>query len=144
MTAHSTGSGHRAGFPPAQICGTATIGERGQVVIPADARKMLGIKPGDRFVVVANKLQGSATLVPVESFTKVAEFFVAKADKLGQLGQQWIDRMNGLYDQDDSDPAAEPDSSPKSACDSPAEAGDESSPQSSSKPDQPGPDQADG
>jgi AbrB family looped-hinge helix DNA binding protein len=31
--------------------GSATIGERGQMVIPADARKALGIEPGDKMVI---------------------------------------------------------------------------------------------
>ncbi|MDR1189261.1 MAG: AbrB/MazE/SpoVT family DNA-binding domain-containing protein [Bifidobacteriaceae bacterium] len=103
MNAHSS---RGRGFPPRQICGTATVGERGQVVIPAEARKSLGIEPGDRFVVFGNKLQGSVVFVKAEAFTKVAEFFVAKADKLGQMGQEWIDRLNGLYDEDDVDDAA--------------------------------------
>jgi AbrB family looped-hinge helix DNA binding protein len=31
--------------------GSATVGERGQMVIPADARKALGIDPGDKMVI---------------------------------------------------------------------------------------------
>jgi len=31
--------------------GSATVGERGQVVIPASARELLGIKPGDKLMV---------------------------------------------------------------------------------------------
>ena len=33
------------------IGGTATLGERGQVVIPAETRKQMKLKPGDKFVV---------------------------------------------------------------------------------------------
>ena len=33
--------------------GTATIGERGQLVIPSGLRKALGIKPGDQLMVFA-------------------------------------------------------------------------------------------
>ncbi len=34
-----------------QFYGTATLGEKGQVVIPAEARKSMGIKKGDKLLV---------------------------------------------------------------------------------------------
>lgn len=37
-----------------RLYGTATVGTKGQVVIPADAREELGIKPGDRLYVVSS------------------------------------------------------------------------------------------
>lgn len=41
-----------------KLYGTATVGTKGQVVIPADAREELGIKPGDRLY-VACAMHGS-------------------------------------------------------------------------------------
>jgi AbrB family looped-hinge helix DNA binding protein len=38
---------------PKKLYGTATIGSKGQVVIPADAREDLGLKAGDRLYVVS-------------------------------------------------------------------------------------------
>ncbi|MDR0626418.1 MAG: AbrB/MazE/SpoVT family DNA-binding domain-containing protein, partial [Bifidobacteriaceae bacterium] len=111
MSSSADDSRRPPGFGPRQLLGTATVGERGQVVIPAQARKHLDIKPGDHFVVFGNKLQGSVVFVKAEAFTKVAEFFVAKADKLGRIGQEWIDRLNGLYEEDEAaiaDDAAAP------------------------------------
>ena len=35
-----------------KLYGTTTIGARGQVVIPAGARKELGLKPGDQLIVM--------------------------------------------------------------------------------------------
>jgi len=35
-----------------KLYGTTTMGARGQVVIPAEARKELGLKPGDQLVVM--------------------------------------------------------------------------------------------
>lgn len=32
--------------------GSVTVGERGQIVIPAEAREELGIKPGDKLLVM--------------------------------------------------------------------------------------------
>jgi AbrB family looped-hinge helix DNA binding protein len=38
-----------------KLFGTATVGSKGQVVIPADAREEMNIKPGDRLYVVGSK-----------------------------------------------------------------------------------------
>ncbi len=46
--------------------GAATVGRRGQIVIPTEARKRLGIEPGDLLVVVTDP-HGSAV-----SFVKFA------------------------------------------------------------------------
>lgn len=35
-----------------KLYGTATIGTKGQVVIPADAREEMDLKPGDRLYVI--------------------------------------------------------------------------------------------
>lgn len=37
-----------------KLYGTATVGTKGQVVIPSDARDELDIKPGDRLYVVGS------------------------------------------------------------------------------------------
>jgi len=37
-----------------KLFGTATVGTKGQVVIPADAREQFDIKPGDRLYVVGS------------------------------------------------------------------------------------------
>lgn len=44
--------------------GTVTVGTRGQVSIPAQARKSLGLEPGDQLVVLTDPAQGLA-LVPL-------------------------------------------------------------------------------
>lgn len=38
--------------------GAVTVGERGQIVIPASAREMLGIKPGDKLLVIGHGHRG--------------------------------------------------------------------------------------
>ena len=41
-----------------KLYGTASVGSKGQVVIPADARQALNIRPGDRlYVVGSDKMQ---------------------------------------------------------------------------------------
>jgi AbrB family looped-hinge helix DNA binding protein len=37
-----------------KLYGTATVGSKGQVVIPSDAREAIGIKAGDRLYVVGS------------------------------------------------------------------------------------------
>ncbi len=42
------------GMPSKKLYGTATVGSKGQVVIPADAREELKIQPGDRLYVLGS------------------------------------------------------------------------------------------
>jgi AbrB family looped-hinge helix DNA binding protein len=58
-------SGHLKG----KIYGAVTVGERGQVVIPAQIRKAFKIKPGDKLIVFA-KPGGMIGLVPAEEFNQ--------------------------------------------------------------------------
>lgn len=41
-------------FHGKKLYGTATVGTKGQIVIPADAREELGIEPGDRLYVAGS------------------------------------------------------------------------------------------
>jgi AbrB family looped-hinge helix DNA binding protein len=41
-------------FTNSEVFGAAVVGERGQVVIPADIRKLFKVKPGDRLIVIAH------------------------------------------------------------------------------------------
>ncbi len=49
-----------------------TVGERGQVVIPAQIRRLLSIKAGDKLVVFA-KGGGHIGLIPSEQFSHFLE-----------------------------------------------------------------------
>ena len=42
------------------IFGVATIGEKGQIVIPKKARDVFGLKPGDQLLVLGDEKQGIA------------------------------------------------------------------------------------
>ena len=44
--------------------GTVTVGQRGQVALPSQARKQLGLEPGDQLVVLTDPAQGLA-LIPL-------------------------------------------------------------------------------
>ena len=44
------------------IVGIAKVGEKGQIVIPKEARDMFDIKPGDSVVVLCDKKKGMAII----------------------------------------------------------------------------------
>ena len=41
---------------------TVKVGEKGQIVIPKEAREVFGIKPGDTLIMLADEHQGIATV----------------------------------------------------------------------------------
>ena len=53
-----------------RVCGATSIVERGQVVIPKEARDILETKPGDRFLVMEH--DGLLVLLQEEVFAKMA------------------------------------------------------------------------
>jgi AbrB family looped-hinge helix DNA binding protein len=54
------------------LFGVVTIGEKGQIVIPAKARKIFNLKAGDQLVVLGDETQGLA-LMKMEGFLSIAE-----------------------------------------------------------------------
>lgn len=43
-----------------KYAGICKVGEKGQIVIPVEARKMFNIKPGDSIIVLCDKERGIA------------------------------------------------------------------------------------
>lgn len=62
--------------------GAVTIGERGQVVIPAEARKRLGFQPGDKLLVFQPPQQVGLVLVPVDQVQALLARLQALADEV--------------------------------------------------------------
>ena len=62
------------GVPPKgkHLFGVVTVGDKGQVVIPAKARKLFSIAAGDQLVVFGDEAQGLA-LLKSESFLHMAD-----------------------------------------------------------------------
>lgn len=54
------------------IFGVVTVGDKGQIVIPAKARKLFSIKTGNQLVVLGDEVQGLA-LLKSENFLHMAE-----------------------------------------------------------------------
>lgn len=53
------------------IFGTVKVGDRGQIVIPVEARKLFDIKPGDLLLVVGDEEKGIG-IVKVEAIRSLA------------------------------------------------------------------------
>ena len=53
--------------PKGKYAWTATVGEKGKIVIPKQAREVFGIKPGDTLILLGDVERGIA-IPPKESF----------------------------------------------------------------------------
>ena len=53
--------------PEGKYAWTVTVGTKGQIVIPKEARELFGIKPGDNLILLGDVKQGIA-IPPVKSF----------------------------------------------------------------------------
>ena len=62
------------------IFGTARVGERGQIVIPKDAREVFGIRPGDTLLILGDEENGILVTKP-EVLNDVAQRIFQNLDK---------------------------------------------------------------
>ena len=53
--------------------GSVTVGERGQVVIPADARREMGIEPGERLLVFRHSGESMLLMTKIDAFQRFLE-----------------------------------------------------------------------
>ena len=60
--------------------GISKVGEKGQIVIPKEARDMFNIKPGDSVVVLCDKKKGMA-IVKANVLEDSIDKFIPKGDK---------------------------------------------------------------
>lgn len=63
-----------------RLYGTATVGTKGQVVIPAEAREELGIKPGDRLYVVSSPHSMGVVFLKEESIESMVEHLATQIE----------------------------------------------------------------
>ena len=75
-----------------KLYGTATVGTKGQIVIPSDAREELGIKPGDRLYIV-NAMHGAGIVcLKEEMLESMVEQLTAQVDDFRALQQKELDK----------------------------------------------------
>lgn len=68
--------------------GMVTVGERGQIVIPADARRELGIKPGDKLIIVRHPIHAGFVAFKIQAMREFLEMFQREVERLeSQFGQ---------------------------------------------------------
>ena len=58
------GGKHILGKAKRHIFGTAKVGEKGQIVIPKDARQIFGVKPGDTLLILGDEETGIIVTKP--------------------------------------------------------------------------------
>ncbi len=68
------------GVPPKgkHMFGIVKVGDKGQIVIPAKARKVFDINPGDRLIVLGDEAQGIA-IIGEKDFLKMVRTFREKS-----------------------------------------------------------------
>ncbi|HWR63436.1 MAG TPA: AbrB/MazE/SpoVT family DNA-binding domain-containing protein [Candidatus Thermoplasmatota archaeon] len=62
--------------------GSATVGERGQIVLPANLRKDFHIKKGDKLLVIGNAESYHISLVNAESMNTYLDFMSKQINKM--------------------------------------------------------------
>jgi AbrB family looped-hinge helix DNA binding protein len=65
--------------------GATTVGERGQVVIPAQARRELEIEPGDKLLVFCHPFGSSLILTKTEALRSTIQDWLGKWNALEEL-----------------------------------------------------------
>ncbi len=58
-------------FPKGKYAWTVTVGEKGQIVIPKQARELFDIKPGDSLIMLGDQQKGLA-MPPKHSLMELA------------------------------------------------------------------------
>ena len=78
---------HLYGMPKGRhIFGTAKVGEKGQIVIPKEARQIFGIGPGDTLLILGDEDNG---------------ILITKPEVLHQAASQIFQRMEKQNDETD-------------------------------------------
>ena len=63
-----------------RIFGTAKVGDRGQIVIPKEARRFFGIPPGDTLLILGDDKSGIVVTKP-EVLNSIADEILGKKDE---------------------------------------------------------------
>lgn len=70
-----------------KLYGTATVGTKGQVVIPAEAREELAIEPGDRLYVVGSETGKFVGFIKEEQLRLMVDKLTQNTDQLKTILQ---------------------------------------------------------
>lgn len=70
---------HLLGLPKRHVFGTAKVGEKGQIVIPKEARQLFNIQPGDTLLLVGDEKNG---------------IIITKPEVLSDIADRILDGLN--------------------------------------------------
>lgn len=70
------------GLHTKKLYGTATVGTKGQVVIPSEAREALNIKPGDRLYVAGGSQGHGVMLIKEDMLQQLVASMTEQIDEL--------------------------------------------------------------
>jgi AbrB family looped-hinge helix DNA binding protein len=62
--------------------GSATVGERGQIVIPAEARAELGLSPGDKVLIMRHPIHKGLMMFQLDSVKEFLDEFSAGVQRI--------------------------------------------------------------
>lgn len=68
-----------------KLYGTATVGTKGQIVIPADAREDLGIEPGDKLYIAGSPHKKVLFCLKEEQLRALIEKLTSDAEAASEL-----------------------------------------------------------
>lgn len=67
--------------------GTVRVGERGQIVIPAEARQMLDIQPGDKLIICKDPKVDNLMVAKVNALQQVVGYLSAMIEQAMKVQQ---------------------------------------------------------
>lgn len=70
-----------------------TIGERGQIVIPKDARKALNLSAGDKLVVLPSRHGNGILLIKEENIKQLAQKMSEKANHINEKSKKLQEKL---------------------------------------------------
>lgn len=68
--------------------GSVTIGERGQIVIPAEARHELGWKPGDKILIMKHPAHSGVMAFKIKAVREFLDMFAQGLDRAERDGAE--------------------------------------------------------
>ena len=82
-------------FQKPEFQGSTTVGERGQIVLPAEMRKKHGIKPGDKLLVISNPLPNGAWIIMLIESSVLNRVFADMTESIGKILEAHDKEENG-------------------------------------------------
>lgn len=81
-------------FPKMKFWGSATVGSKGQVVIPAEAREDLRIREGDKLIVLSHPARKGVVLMKADSIEEMLQHIQAELTEVQKSTKKNADSNN--------------------------------------------------